>query len=115
MANASSPSRLVRGWHRPHPDGGYRGKERLWKVSIDGGEPVQLTDKPATRDFFSPDGKQLACGCFVEGAKPPWKVALIPYAGGQPIKLLDLPPDVLHYSQSILYSMIYEMTLVFRI
>ena len=70
------------------------GKDCLWKVSVDGGEPVQLTDKPASRAFFSPDGKQIACGYFVEGAKPPWKVAIVPFAGGPPVKLLDIPPSV---------------------
>ncbi|MEK6325271.1 MAG: protein kinase [Acidobacteriota bacterium] len=67
------------------------GNSCLWRVSVDGGEPVQLTDKPATRAFFSPDGKLIACGYFVEGAKPPWKIAIVPFAGGQPVKLLDMP------------------------
>ncbi|MGZ8844873.1 MAG: TolB family protein, partial [Pyrinomonadaceae bacterium] len=67
------------------------GKSCLWKVSVDGGDPVQLTDKPATRASFSPDGKLIACGYFVEGANSPWKVAIIPFAGGRPVKLLDIP------------------------
>ena len=70
------------------------GNACLWKVSVDGGEPVQLTDKPATRAAFSADGKLIACGYFVEGAKPPWKIAIIPFAGGQPIKLVDVPAGV---------------------
>jgi eukaryotic-like serine/threonine-protein kinase len=67
------------------------GKPSLWKVSTEGGEPVQLTDRQSTRAFFSPDGKLIACGYFVEGAKPPWKVAIIPIAGGQPVKLIEIP------------------------
>jgi Tol biopolymer transport system component len=70
------------------------GNSCLWKVSVNGGEPVQLTDKPATRAVFSTDGKLIACGYFVEGAKPPWKIAIIPFAGGQPVKLLDIPQSV---------------------
>jgi serine/threonine protein kinase/Tol biopolymer transport system component len=70
------------------------GTNCLWKVSVDGGEPVQLTDKPATRASFSPDGKLIACGYFVEGAKQPWKVAIIPFAGGPPVKFIDLPQSV---------------------
>jgi len=67
------------------------GNSSLWKISVDGGEPVQLTDRPVTRASFSPDGKLIACGYFVEGAKAPWKVGIIPFAGGQPVKLLDMP------------------------
>jgi Tol biopolymer transport system component len=67
------------------------GNSCLWKVSVDGGEPVQLTDRPVTRASFSPDGKQIACGYLIEGAKPLWKVGIIPFAGGQPVKLLGMP------------------------
>ena len=70
------------------------GNACLWKVSVDGGEPMQLTDKAAMRAAFSADGKLIACGYFVEGAKPPWKIAIIPFAGGQPVKLIDMPPGV---------------------
>ena len=33
----------------------------LWKVSIDGGEPVRLTEYFATHPAVSPDGKMMAC------------------------------------------------------
>lgn len=33
----------------------------LWKASIDGGEPVQLTPYVALRPSVSPDGKMIAC------------------------------------------------------
>ena len=61
----------------------------LWKVGVDGGEPVQLTDKPSSRAFFSPDGTSLACSYFVEETTPPWKIAIIPIAGGEPSRLID--------------------------
>lgn len=67
------------------------GKHCLWSVSADGGELVQLTQKPATRASFSPDGKLIATGYFVEGESPPWKIAIIPAEGGEPIKLLESP------------------------
>ena len=67
------------------------GSQCLWKVSVDGSEPVQLTDKPSTRGFFSPDGKLIASGYFIEGAKPPWKIAIIPVEGGPPVKIFDQP------------------------
>ena len=58
---------------------------------MDGGEAVQLTDKPSSRAYFSPDGTSLACNYFVEGATPPWKIAIIPSAGGEPSRLIDAP------------------------
>jgi TolB protein len=36
------------------------GEARLWKVSIDGGEPVRLTDNNSVLEVVSPDGKLIA-------------------------------------------------------
>lgn len=63
----------------------------LWKAGVDGGEAVQLTNKSSGRALFSPDGTSLACFYFVEGATTPWKIAIMPIAGGQPSKLIDVP------------------------
>lgn len=63
----------------------------LWKVSIDGGDPVQLTDKEAANPVFSPDGKLVACS-YNDGN---WKVAVIPSEGGPPTKLFDIPTPYL--------------------
>ena len=38
-----------------YPDG------KIWKVPVDGGTPVPVTDRPAFRPTVSPDGKSLAC------------------------------------------------------
>ncbi len=64
---------------------------RLWKVSIDGGEPMQLTDYNSSLGVVSPDGKSIACGYWPTNL--PGKIAIIPFEGGQPTKLLDIPPD----------------------
>ena len=65
----------------------------LWKVSIDGGEPVQLSDKPSAGPAISPDGTLIACWYTQDSATqdppPPLKIALIPFAGGPPVKILD--------------------------
>jgi len=61
------------------------GKPTLRKVSIDGGNPVQLTDKDAGNPVFSPDGKLIACS-YGNG-----KVAVIPSDGGEPTKVFDIP------------------------
>jgi Tol biopolymer transport system component len=60
------------------------GNWALWKVSIEGGEPVRLTDKPSRRPSVSPDGKLLAC--YYDGG-----IALLPAEGGTPIKTFKLP------------------------
>ena len=64
-------------------------QKTLWKVAIDGGEPVQLVDKPSMQASFSLDGTMIACW-YKPDATTPWRIALIPSAGGPPIKLLDV-------------------------
>ncbi|HUQ31686.1 MAG TPA: protein kinase [Pyrinomonadaceae bacterium] len=68
------------------------GGSHIEKISIDGGEPVRLTEEKevrATRPTISPDGKLIACH-YKEPEKP-WKVAFIPIEGGKPSKFLDVP------------------------
>lgn len=62
----------------------------IWKVSIDGGEPVKISDVYAYRPAVSPDGKLIACSFFDPQTKIT-KIALLPFAGGDPVKLFDLP------------------------
>jgi Tol biopolymer transport system component len=66
-------------------------KRTVWKVSIDGGEPVQITTNPSYGVDISPDGKQFVCW-YKSDKSAPWKAALIPIEGGEPTKLLDIPP-----------------------
>jgi serine/threonine protein kinase/WD40 repeat protein len=61
------------------------------KVSIDGGETVQLNDKDAFLPAVSPDGKLIAC-YITDRQTRVTKIALLPFEGGDPIKLFDLPP-----------------------
>jgi hypothetical protein len=64
----------------------------LWKVSIDGGEPVQLTDKLSTWPDVSPDGQKIVCWYRSEpGAN--WQIAVIPIYGGAPEKVFEVPPN----------------------
>ena len=66
-------------------------KHTLWKVPIDGGDPVQLTDKLSTWPDVSPDGQKIACWYRADtGAR--WQIAVIPITGGNPEKVLDVPP-----------------------
>lgn len=70
------------------------GALRVWKVSVDGGPPVQLTDKVMFNPTVSPDGSQIACLYRDDREGSLSKVAIIPFAGGDPIKVLDIPQNV---------------------
>jgi Tol biopolymer transport system component len=63
----------------------------LWKVSIDGGEAVQLTRGFASHPAVSPDGKLIAAVYREEMGDRPPALALIPISGGAPAKELRLP------------------------
>jgi Tol biopolymer transport system component len=62
-----------------------------WKVPINGGTPVQLTDKATLRPTFSPDGQTFACWHWNEQPDSPPHIVLFPFEGGQPIKMFDIP------------------------
>ncbi|HEY8205456.1 MAG TPA: protein kinase [Pyrinomonadaceae bacterium] len=62
----------------------------VWKIGIDGGQPVQVTDKASEDPVFSPDGKQILCW-YLEQPAAQAKLAIIPSEGGPPIKTLPLP------------------------
>jgi Tol biopolymer transport system component len=61
----------------------------IWKVSIDGGEPIQLTKTGASRPLPSPKGDTFICEYDETSSNP--KLALISVNGGEPLKALDFP------------------------
>ncbi|HVF47210.1 MAG TPA: DPP IV N-terminal domain-containing protein [Pyrinomonadaceae bacterium] len=67
---------------------------RAWRVSIDGGDPVRLTDKWAQNPTVSPDGSLVACFYREDEPNAPIKVAIIPFAGGEPVSVFDIPHTV---------------------
>jgi Tol biopolymer transport system component len=71
------------------------GKETLQKVSIEGGEAVQLSDKLTRGPAISPDGKLIA-GFYLDEQTSPqrWRIAVIPFAGGGPVKVFDTPATI---------------------
>jgi len=73
-------------------DPSFSGQRSLWKVSIDGGAPVQVTEKISDWPVVSPDGKLIACR-YKPAPDAPWKIALIPFAGGEPVKVFDVTPN----------------------
>jgi serine/threonine protein kinase len=66
------------------------GVPTLWKIPAGSGASVQLTDKFSNWPVISPDGKLIACS-YREEADSSWKVAVIPFAGGRPVKLFEIP------------------------
>lgn len=70
------------------------GKSTIWKVGIDGGTPQQLTNRVAQTPTISPDGNSIAYFYTDEQANNQPRLALIPFAGGEPSKTIDLPRSV---------------------
>jgi Tol biopolymer transport system component len=101
-ADGSNVKQLTRGTHESNaqltPDGRWviyaswlTGKPTIWKVSIDGGEPVQITDKYSQAPVVSPDGKQIACYYWDEQLETKFLTAIFSIDGGAPLKTFDLP------------------------
>jgi len=66
-----------------------QGKSTFWRVPLTGGEPEQISDKSSTWAAVSPDGKFVALRYFDDQTNAN-KIAVMPFAGGQPIKTLDV-------------------------
>jgi len=60
----------------------------LWKVSIDGGEPVKVAAYVATLPSISPDQKTIVC-VVRKGLKR--ELLFLPFAGGPPAKRIEVP------------------------
>jgi Tol biopolymer transport system component/DNA-binding winged helix-turn-helix (wHTH) protein len=66
-------------------------RNTLWKVSLAGGPSQQLTqDSIIRRPVVSPDGKSIACA-FRKDDADKWKVAILPFDGGPPLQVLNIP------------------------
>jgi Tol biopolymer transport system component len=62
---------------------------RLWKVPIEGGESVRLTQYPASFPSVSPDGKTVACLARTEPRRE-LSIVVVSIEGGQPLKRIDV-------------------------
>jgi eukaryotic-like serine/threonine-protein kinase len=65
----------------------------IFKVSIDGGEPVELTQGIVTSPVVSPDGALIAYGRWEgSGADGRWKFVVQRVGGGAPLKEIAVSP-----------------------
>jgi serine/threonine protein kinase/Tol biopolymer transport system component len=76
---------------------GKLGRRTLWRVPRDGGKQEQLTDYPSICPVVSPDGNWISCYYRPE-TKAPWKLAIIPFDGGPPVKTFEVPQNVVFQS-----------------
>lgn len=68
------------------------GKQTIWKMSLETGEPpVQLTPERANFPVISSDGKWVACNYRDEQGGAQWRIAIVPFEGGAPAKIFDIP------------------------
>ena len=80
----------------------------LWKVPMQGGEPVRVAYQPSfgRRVSISPDAKTVAYTYSDSRVNPPRGVALVPLEGESKVTLLDTPADCVRWTRngSLLYS-----------
>ncbi|MGQ0762354.1 MAG: protein kinase domain-containing protein [Acidobacteriota bacterium] len=102
-ADGNNPKQLSNGgsdfYPYPSPDaqwivyqsgGAENARPTLWKISVDGNQPMQITNVNTSVPVISPDGRLIACRYWDEksGAQ---KIAIVPFSGGPPIKILNIP------------------------
>ncbi len=108
-ADGSQPRQLTRGNLDVHPvaspdsrwvvyasfqgwSPGIGGRPMIWRVPIDGGEPIQVTKDINSLPAVSPDGKLIACAYFLfDKPQSTPKIAVYPFEGGPATKVFDRP------------------------
>ncbi|MEP6848890.1 MAG: hypothetical protein ABI999_08530, partial [Acidobacteriota bacterium] len=63
----------------------------IWRIPIDGGEPVLVSKEKCLFPSISPDGKQLACVEVASGQPNSWHVDLISAVSGELTKTYNFP------------------------
>jgi eukaryotic-like serine/threonine-protein kinase len=69
----------------------FAGEQTLWRVSIEGGAPSQISEKTLSEPAVSPDGKMIAAVYRDEQPDSPARIAVVPFEGGDIAKTFDVP------------------------
>jgi serine/threonine protein kinase/Tol biopolymer transport system component len=95
------------------PDGKWIVYERggtgrgIWKVAIEGGDPVRLTDADASLPVISPDGRWIAYSYQDPKETPTHGIAIMELEGGRLLTRLDVVTRFLRWAadgRSLLYT-----------
>ena len=99
-------------WPDVSPDGKWvlyqhttNGTPTVWRMPVGGGAASPVTTQLSMRPAVSPDGKSIAVWQKEDKPAAPWKIAIVPFEGGAPTKLLDVPQSpatansVIHWNQ----------------
>jgi Tol biopolymer transport system component len=71
------------------------GLPTVWRVPIDGGEPVRVSSLPMKSPIISPDGRLMVSSYGTEPPGSSWRIGLFDLKGdlGSPIRTIDFPAD----------------------
>jgi len=72
----------------------FEGKFTLRKISTNGGESVSLFDKTAFAATISHNGEKIACLLGEENKLDKLSIAVLPFEGGKPEIIFELPKDM---------------------
>jgi hypothetical protein len=61
----------------------------VWRIPFEGGTPEKVLDKPSAGASIAPNGELLAC-YYQPSAGSPFRVAVLPIAGGEPVAIFDV-------------------------
>jgi eukaryotic-like serine/threonine-protein kinase len=75
-------------WVVFHKGGTEKG---VWKVPMEGGNPVRISNAEARYPTISPDGKMIAYSYEDPSVNPPLGLAIMAFEGGPPMKRFDIP------------------------
>lgn len=101
--DGSNPKQLTQGegeyFPACSPDGKWivytplssTGKLSLWKIPMDGGDPIQINERISVKPAISPDGKWIAFQTTGDQPTSRPKLAILSFDGGQPSNLLEIP------------------------